>query len=152
MAFVKYIIDCLVGFLDVWSGSNYDTPWSSIIVAFVFIAITMAMYFLIYWRVISPKCCELWLSSVLTFVICTVIWGLFILLCIGIEWMVGYLILWSFMIAIYAHPLLKTFKSNFKSELNRNNNGLNSLFVCLLELRMWEPEGHITFWRARSDR
>ena len=93
MAFVKYIIDCLVGFLDVWSGSNYDTPWSSIIVAFLFIVITMAMYFLIYWRVISPKCCELWLSSVLTFVICTVIWGLFILLCIGIEWMVGYLIL-----------------------------------------------------------
>ena len=85
MTVVKYLLHCLVEFFDALVGKGSENPWLEIAVATIIIAATFYMYFVLYWKVISPKCYKLWLCSVLTFLSCALIWGVFALLCIGGE-------------------------------------------------------------------
>ena len=83
MTIAKYLINCLVAFLDVWSGADYSARW---LPGFILIAVTVAMYFFIYWNVISPKCYKMWLCSLCTFCVCVAIWCVLIFLCISVEY------------------------------------------------------------------
>ena len=89
MTIVKYLFSCLASFLDVWSGNGIEDSWLKSVIGFILIALTFAMYFLIYWRVVSPKCYKLWLCTVLTFLVCVALWIAFILLCVSGEWIVS---------------------------------------------------------------
>ena len=88
MSFVRYLLHCVMDFLDVWSGADYNISWISTLVTIILFAITLSMYFFVYWIVVLPKCYRLWLCSILSFLICVAIWGAFILLCIGGEWII----------------------------------------------------------------
>ena len=88
MTIVRYLLRCLVVFFDAWVGNGRDASWLDIGVATVLIFAAFAMYFTLYWKVISPKCYRLWMCTILTFLVCVAIWGAFILLCIGGEWII----------------------------------------------------------------
>ena len=88
MTVVKYLLNSIIAFLDVWSGANYAIGWGSFLLGALLIIVTVFMYALIYWRVVSPKCYSLRLCALLTFLICVAIYGTFILLCIGGEWII----------------------------------------------------------------
>lgn len=88
MSIVRFLIDCVVDFLDAWSGANYELSPISTIVTIILFALALWTYFIVYWKIVSPKCYKLWLCSVLSFLICIAIFGTFILLCMGGEWIV----------------------------------------------------------------
>ena len=88
MSIVRFLIDCVVDFLDAWSGANYELSPISTIVTIILFAIALLMYFTVYWKIVSPKCYKLWMCSVLSFLICALICGAFTVLCIVGEWIV----------------------------------------------------------------
>lgn len=88
MTVITYLLSCLAEFFDAWVGNGANSDWLSIFIAFILIAITFAMYFHVYWRIVSPKCYKLWLCTVFSFTICVLIWVAFIVLCIGGEWII----------------------------------------------------------------
>ena len=85
MTIVKYLLHCLVEFFDAMVGKGSGNVWLEIALATIIIAATFCMHFVIYWKIISPKCYKLWLCSVLTFLSCALIWSAFALFCIGGE-------------------------------------------------------------------
>ena len=85
MTVIKYILGCFVEFFDAWVGNGSDSSWLSFVVASLVIFATLTIYFLVYWRVVAPKCYKLWLCTVFSFLLCVLIWGAFALLCIGVE-------------------------------------------------------------------
>ena len=85
MTIVKYLLQCLFAFFDGLVGNGADASWLNILVGALIICVALGMYFIIYWRVISPRCYKMWLCTVLTFISCVLIWALFILFCIGGE-------------------------------------------------------------------
>ena len=88
MTVIKYLLACLVKFFDALVGNGANSDFLSIAVATVIIALTFFIYFHLYWKVISPKCYRPWMCSVLTFLCCVVLWGTFILICVGGEWII----------------------------------------------------------------
>lgn len=88
MTIVRYLSRCLSAFFDALVGNGGNASWLDIGVATVLIFAAFAMYFTLYWKVISPKCYRLWMCTILTFFVCVAILGAFILLSIGGEWII----------------------------------------------------------------